>query len=680
MHVISYYFLKMFANKVANCNSKADCKNRAYMTCPRCRLQLCCQDPSCIQTWQHHILDCRAVFETTKEKIGIAKCGHCLKPASFHCGNCYQCFYCSVACQKIDWSLHRPLCQIASDTITKLLQPLIKENREGEALRLEPKKEPESKSIKEEKYADVSNEPTINKDSENIKEEEIIEEELSLLANFADDITKDSKMSTDQDNPAQEPIELPTDSRSDDLNNGDKPNNSPDSNKNGGSNVSEPDSKDESCQGTQKMIIEEDGQKTKIESPKHSTANGLSPETKKAISSGKEKLSTETDNEEKSESESKKSSSERQNGCIETGHNESESKSLLGKDKTNDEEMVTNVREMIATDSDDPSQGDTHKLETVKERERSTQEDDIQVIEKNGSNSPNDETQICTISDVDELLVNDEQAAKRCSPQKIETKVDENEIPSVFSQIEHAEVSKRERESPVIAKHSHTSSNESNDGKRKAERRALEPDGKRRRVKRHKTARKTVADSPVMVLLAMRNGENDTEYLGLCEGAPDIEARWLEKEEVRLRHPRALQRWIEVNTRDTPDSGYAGIVMGATADTSKFCFRFGESCHTYGGALVKCKTCKMSFHKTCLDYNSSLFKKVQELANNGQWQCQECKVCEVCGAKENEEDFLLCDLCDAGYHKQCLDKEPAEEDAEWCCPKCEDVCVHSDPS
>ncbi|XP_038131370.1 PHD and RING finger domain-containing protein 1 [Cyprinodon tularosa] len=46
--------------------------------------------------------------------------------------------------------------------------------------------------------------------------------------------------------------------------------------------------------------------------------------------------------------------------------------------------------------------------------------------------------------------------------------------------------------------------------------------------------------------------------------------------------------------------------------------------------------------------------------------------CEVCGGSDREDQLLLCDGCDAGYHMECLtpplDAVPVEE---WFCPECE---------
>ncbi|KAF9060484.1 hypothetical protein BDP27DRAFT_1202947, partial [Rhodocollybia butyracea] len=48
------------------------------------------------------------------------------------------------------------------------------------------------------------------------------------------------------------------------------------------------------------------------------------------------------------------------------------------------------------------------------------------------------------------------------------------------------------------------------------------------------------------------------------------------------------------------------------------------------------------------------------------WKCGECKSCEICGSKDNAEDFLFCDGCDRGWHGPCLDPPMHETpDGDW---------------
>ena len=47
------------------------------------------------------------------------------------------------------------------------------------------------------------------------------------------------------------------------------------------------------------------------------------------------------------------------------------------------------------------------------------------------------------------------------------------------------------------------------------------------------------------------------------------------------------------------------------------------------------------------------------------------EICEVCGTKDDRSPFLVCDGCDYGYHKNCLDP-PAKTNIgqDWHCPRC----------
>ena len=45
--------------------------------------------------------------------------------------------------------------------------------------------------------------------------------------------------------------------------------------------------------------------------------------------------------------------------------------------------------------------------------------------------------------------------------------------------------------------------------------------------------------------------------------------------------------------------------------------------------------------------------------------------CLGCGKKDDEPNFLLCDVCDYGAHFYCLDPPLAEVPIDnWICPKC----------
>lgn len=47
------------------------------------------------------------------------------------------------------------------------------------------------------------------------------------------------------------------------------------------------------------------------------------------------------------------------------------------------------------------------------------------------------------------------------------------------------------------------------------------------------------------------------------------------------------------------------------------------------------------------------------------------EICEICNVGENEDEILLCDGCDRGYHMYCLDPPLSSiPRTEWYCVKC----------
>ena len=56
-------------------------------------------------------------------------------------------------------------------------------------------------------------------------------------------------------------------------------------------------------------------------------------------------------------------------------------------------------------------------------------------------------------------------------------------------------------------------------------------------------------------------------------------------------------------------------------------------------------------------------------ANNPARKCRECG-CRKCGGKEDANNQILCDECDAAYHLKCLGMTTLPTDDEWFCPEC----------
>ncbi|GAA5900501.1 uncharacterized protein JCM6883_002864 [Sporobolomyces salmoneus] len=84
--------------------------------------------------------------------------------------------------------------------------------------------------------------------------------------------------------------------------------------------------------------------------------------------------------------------------------------------------------------------------------------------------------------------------------------------------------------------------------------------------------------------------------------------------------------------------------------------------------MVSCYECGSSGHPTCLEWDDArLVKRVKGYS----WLCQECKRCEVCDEKGDDDDMLFCDSCDRGWHRQHLNPPLSTiPRGKWNCPTC----------
>ncbi len=90
--------------------------------------------------------------------------------------------------------------------------------------------------------------------------------------------------------------------------------------------------------------------------------------------------------------------------------------------------------------------------------------------------------------------------------------------------------------------------------------------------------------------------------------------------------------------------------------------------------MIACAECGLCAHGSCLQMSSVLFETVKRL----RWQCLNCKRCAFCYKKErgaqSDNDLLLCDGCDRGFHTTCLDPPLSvlpDPDTTWRCELCD---------
>ena len=76
---------------------------------------------------------------------------------------------------------------------------------------------------------------------------------------------------------------------------------------------------------------------------------------------------------------------------------------------------------------------------------------------------------------------------------------------------------------------------------------------------------------------------------------------------------------------------------------------------------------------TVVGSHMSLLRPPTPRIPSGQRSAKPGEICEVCATKDDRSQFLVCDGCDFGYHKNCLDppaKISTSSIQEWHCPRC----------
>ncbi|TFY75592.1 hypothetical protein EWM64_g8421, partial [Hericium alpestre] len=91
-----------------------------------------------------------------------------------------------------------------------------------------------------------------------------------------------------------------------------------------------------------------------------------------------------------------------------------------------------------------------------------------------------------------------------------------------------------------------------------------------------------------------------------------------------------------------------------------------KDCSFCGGTEKKNPKGVPERHPSCLHV-----AEIAEGLRQYPWTCLECKVCEICHEKGDDDRLLFCDLCDRGWHMDCLNP-PIEESppGKWHCPIC----------
>lgn len=81
--------------------------------------------------------------------------------------------------------------------------------------------------------------------------------------------------------------------------------------------------------------------------------------------------------------------------------------------------------------------------------------------------------------------------------------------------------------------------------------------------------------------------------------------------------------------------------------------------------LLHCSKCESSNHPTCAGLHLDLLSYV----TNYSWECMECKKCMTCQDPKDEDKMLFCDLCDRGYHTDCVGLAEVPS-GRWHCGDC----------
>ncbi|KAF9484353.1 hypothetical protein BDN70DRAFT_917724 [Pholiota conissans] len=104
----------------------------------------------------------------------------------------------------------------------------------------------------------------------------------------------------------------------------------------------------------------------------------------------------------------------------------------------------------------------------------------------------------------------------------------------------------------------------------------------------------------------------------------------------------------------------------AREETCSFCRGDAKNKRGELESMITCHECGRSGHPSCMQ-----LEKLGDVVRSYKWKCIECKNCEVCQEKGDDERILFCDCCDRGWHMDCVNPPiQTAPEGDWRCPIC----------
>lgn len=142
---------------------------------------------------------------------------------------------------------------------------------------------------------------------------------------------------------------------------------------------------------------------------------------------------------------------------------------------------------------------------------------------------------------------------------------------------------------------------------------------------------------------------------------------FLEIDDISMICSNCIEK-LDTTTLDDNSKGDSGIDAAFS----------GGACSAYKiyKARAQKKQLKMQLYcVTCgAHYDADDMDIIPSKANRAGWQCPDCKVCQGCRKNDNDEEMIICDRCDRGFHTYCIEPKLTEipsTEIDWFCPDCE---------